>query len=360
VLRRLPFVLALLCVAWTAAPATASVGASATSAVQDPEVGYWLDRAAAYWGGDPRCPAGIDVSLDATLPAGEVARATVGGCDIRYSTAWYPRPSNQTWAAWAEQLCIITVHEYGHLLGRAHTSDPDDIMNPNPTFVPTGCRAADQPGAATVPKDTSPPRITLVTPGQNQRIPQHSTFSLSYTCTDEVDGTGATPTGVATCTGPALMDTDALGPHTYTLTATDRAGNTATLAFTYVVYAPGSAASSTSSSTGTSARAAAPTAFRTTTWRPFAVPSRAFTGRVRTRDAGGGRVRVDVALLAKRRGVRPARLCVRATGPQACVTARFAGRRARASIVVPFGTLRLLVRPAGAERTRVAVPVTAR
>ena len=56
-----------------------------------------------------------------------------------------------------------------------------------------------------------------------------------YTCTDEDGGSG-----VATCTGPATLDTSSKGPKSFEVTTTDRAGNTGVQTIPYrVVYAYG-------------------------------------------------------------------------------------------------------------------------
>ena len=55
----------------------------------------------------------------------------------------------------------------------------------------------------------------------------------SFTCTDETGGSG-----VATCTGPANLNTSSVGPKSYNVSTTDTAGNSRTVAISYrVVYA---------------------------------------------------------------------------------------------------------------------------
>ncbi len=87
--------------------------------------------------------------------------------------------------------------------------------------------------------DTTPPTITLNTPADGAQYPQNAAIHASYTCDD-----GAGGSGVATCTGDvangALIDTSSLGPHTFTVSATDNKGNAATpVTHSYTVIAAG-------------------------------------------------------------------------------------------------------------------------
>jgi hypothetical protein len=78
-----------------------------------------------------------------------------------------------------------------------------------------------------IPTDTTPPTITITTPAEGGQYPQGATVPANYACND-----GAVGTGVATCTGNvangAFIDTADLGPHSFTVNATDAAGNAAT------------------------------------------------------------------------------------------------------------------------------------
>ena len=60
-----------------------------------------------------------------------------------------------------------------------------------------------------------------------------------FNCTD-------TGSGVSSCSGPGTVTTGPVGSHTYTVTATDNAGNTSTLTHTYNVYWAGFAWGATS------------------------------------------------------------------------------------------------------------------
>ncbi|MDX6487241.1 MAG: hypothetical protein QOF43_2394, partial [Gaiellaceae bacterium] len=79
--------------------------------------------------------------------------------------------------------------------------------------------------------DTTLPTVTLTTPGQGASYARNAVVNASYSCADE--------TALASCVGDvadgAAIDTATLGNHTFTVTATDAAGNVGTAAHDYVV-----------------------------------------------------------------------------------------------------------------------------
>jgi hypothetical protein len=81
------------------------------------------------------------------------------------------------------------------------------------------------------PPDTSGPRIVIDTPLPGQVFTLNQQVKPVFSCSDSG--------GVATCTGAPLvngnLDTTTAGDHTFTVTATDLAGNTATRSVTYTV-----------------------------------------------------------------------------------------------------------------------------
>lgn len=77
--------------------------------------------------------------------------------------------------------------------------------------------------------DATAPTITITTPTDKQHVVLHG-FSPSYSCTDPGGS------GIESCTAtPGVHD---LGPHLFTVQATDRAGNTALKSVAYVVDPP--------------------------------------------------------------------------------------------------------------------------
>jgi hypothetical protein len=83
--------------------------------------------------------------------------------------------------------------------------------------------------------DTAAPTITIHAPAEGQHFALGATVSAAYSCDD---GTGS---GVATCTGLPTVDTSIPGARTYTVQATDVAGNATSNTAHYVIDAPAAA-----------------------------------------------------------------------------------------------------------------------
>ncbi len=85
--------------------------------------------------------------------------------------------------------------------------------------------------------DTTDPTVGLATPADGARFSQNRVVGADYTCADEVGGSG-----IDTCDGTvptgSPLDTSSQGDHVFTVTATDLAGNTATVTHTYTVTPP--------------------------------------------------------------------------------------------------------------------------
>lgn len=82
--------------------------------------------------------------------------------------------------------------------------------------------------------DTTAPTISIASPGANAAYPLGASVPASYSCADEAGGSG-----LATCQGTvasgAAIDTSTAGAHTFTVSAVDGAGNTATQTVDYTV-----------------------------------------------------------------------------------------------------------------------------
>ncbi len=97
--------------------------------------------------------------------------------------------------------------------------------------------AANKIGVATTGLDTVAPAIAIAAPADGAHLPQGASAAADYTCDDRTDGSG-----VVGCAGPvargAAVDTSTPGAHAFAVTATDLAGNVATVTRTYVVDPP--------------------------------------------------------------------------------------------------------------------------
>lgn len=82
------------------------------------------------------------------------------------------------------------------------------------------------------PPDTTPPMIVIATPANGGTYALGSAVAAAFTCTDA-------DSGIATCTGPVAdglpIDTSSIGAKSFTVHATDGAGNTASVTHTYTV-----------------------------------------------------------------------------------------------------------------------------
>jgi cyclophilin family peptidyl-prolyl cis-trans isomerase len=77
--------------------------------------------------------------------------------------------------------------------------------------------------------DTTPPAITITQPVSGEQLALGQSVASSFSCDD---GNG---TGVKSCSGPATVKTSLIGQQTFTVTATDYAGNTTTQTVNYDV-----------------------------------------------------------------------------------------------------------------------------
>jgi hypothetical protein len=100
------------------------------------------------------------------------------------------------------------------------------------TFTVNAMDMAGNPSTKTVnyvvDADTTGPVITVNAPLEGQHYAFGAGVTPSVSCSDA-------GSGVATCNAPGLVDTSTAGPHTYTVTATDGAGNPSSKIVHYVV-----------------------------------------------------------------------------------------------------------------------------
>jgi len=142
-LRRLTLI-ALLYLLATPAAADASPDPG-----RDPLVQSWLAVARAHWGASPACLGGVDAVVGDWGPGGDAwAYAAAGGCWIVLRPTAYPAPATIDPNWWRTAMCSTIAHEWGHLLGHGHSTDPSSLMYP---YVPLGAVAGCAPGAPPPP-----------------------------------------------------------------------------------------------------------------------------------------------------------------------------------------------------------------
>ena len=123
------------------------------------------------------------------------------------------------------------------VLGKQLVVPVFDITNTNTTGAKLGAGTS---GTYTVNVDGTKPTITLTSPEDGKTYAVGSSLTASYTCQDNTGGTGIATTGgcVGTQSNGATISTSTAGPRTFTVTATDKAGNTETVTHNYSVANP--------------------------------------------------------------------------------------------------------------------------
>jgi hypothetical protein len=123
--------------------------------------------------------------------------------------------------------------------GAVPDGSPIDTSLGTHTFAVTATDAAGNAASATTtyqvipPPDVTAPTITIDAPVDGATLSVGDVVLADYACADEVGGSG-----LATCDGPvpsgSPIDTS-LGTHTFTVTASDAAGNAASASASYAV-----------------------------------------------------------------------------------------------------------------------------
>jgi hypothetical protein len=137
------------------AQAAAAPGADPAT---DPQIAQWMATAQAYWGAAPNCPDGISIQRAEWLPDPNVwAAAVQGGCSVAFDPDFYPAPADYDKGWYQAAMCSVVAHEWGHLLGYGHVSDPNNLMNPvTPINIVGGCPTWGIPAATPEPSETAP------------------------------------------------------------------------------------------------------------------------------------------------------------------------------------------------------------
>jgi hypothetical protein len=140
-----------------------------------------------------------------------------------------------------------------------------------PSGGETGVAADRADGSVTITytvPDTTAPTISITTPSANSGYALGASVTAAYSCADETGGSG-----LASCAGPVAsgspIDTSSPGVHTFTVTASDEAGNHASQTAGYIVFGQPSASIQAPRSGGTYTRnAVVPTRFACSEGQP--------------------------------------------------------------------------------------------
>jgi len=166
------------------------------------------------------CLSGQALAADSTPP---VIKATVTG--TAGTNGWYTSNVGVTWAVSDGQSSITNKTGCGNVTLTTDTSG-----------VTYTCKATSSGGTAsqsvTVKRDATAPKAAIVIPASGATYNQNQVVKASYSCTD--------PTaGVSTCTGTVAngnnLDVSTPGSKSFSVSSTDKAGNTTNTAISYIV-----------------------------------------------------------------------------------------------------------------------------
>ena len=167
--------------------------------------------------------SGQAIALDSTPP---VVKASVTG--TKGSNGWYTSNVNLTWSVSDPESAISSKSGCGKV---SLTTDTAGV-----TYT---CRAVSSGGASsksiTIKRDSTPPKAVIKVPVKNSTYKLNQKIIASYSCSD---GTA----GVSACTGTVkngvTMNLTTVGTRSFSVKATDRAGNTSNTAISYTVTSP--------------------------------------------------------------------------------------------------------------------------
>ena len=83
--------------------------------------------------------------------------------------------------------------------------------------------------------DTTAPAVTVTCPQDNATYPKDLAVKANFSASDDGSGLASVVPALPTAVAPVLLDTSTPGPHMFTVTATDYAGNKTVVQRTYTV-----------------------------------------------------------------------------------------------------------------------------
>jgi hypothetical protein len=219
------------------------------------------------WTAYPPTPVGSDVTVQAMMPplvsptgiTLTFSAVTTAGVTAANPQLAPPLPANfrlkgatydiTTTAQYTAPVTVCFSGVFGLFDRVLHFENGAWVELPNQQLLPTDALASGRafteicaqtstlsPFAVATQIDATPPVITVTMPGEGGTYLLHQAVDASYTCADDLSDvaacSGAVPDGTA-------LDTTSVGEKTFTVTATDTAGNSAAKSVRYrVVYAP--------------------------------------------------------------------------------------------------------------------------
>ncbi|MFL6211578.1 MAG: OmpL47-type beta-barrel domain-containing protein [Pyrinomonadaceae bacterium] len=187
--------------------------------------------------------ANQSVSFTATDVAGNSANALLGGINIDLTppSISASRTPSANGAGWNNTDVTASYNASDALSGLTEPATGAHVFSAEGTGQSHTFTVHDVAGnmnSATVSGvniDKTAPTVTITAPVNGSYL-LNQTVAANYSCSD----TGAAPSGIDTCTGPVAsgsnIDTATVGSHTFTVNATDKAGNTASAARNYSVF----------------------------------------------------------------------------------------------------------------------------
>lgn len=144
------------------------------------------------------------------------------------TNGWYTSNVSVTWSVTDAQSAIT------QKTGCTNSFLTADTLNKTYTCIATS-QGGTSKKSIIVKRDTTPPKAVIVTPVSGASYTQNKIIKASYSCTDWMSK-------IATCTGTvangASINTSTPGQKTFSVKATDLAGNTSNISRSYIVLSP--------------------------------------------------------------------------------------------------------------------------